>query len=156
MTNIAVMVGRLTRDVNFSVSQSNVAIANGTIAVNRPFKNSEGNYEADFINFVAFRQKAETINNYLKKGSQVSFTGRMQSRKYQDKSENTVFVTELVVENVQFLEPKGSNQAADGNQSNSHTNAYGGNSNATKGAVEPNPFENSNGAADINDDDLPF
>src|SRR5699024_5357897 len=128
--NNASFVGRLVRDVNFSISQSNIEIANGTIAVNRPFKSQDGEYQADFINFVGFRNTAKILNQYTAKGNQVGMSGRMQSRTYENKQGQTVHVTELVVENVTLLDSNRNNDNQDAIHSQSQTNqsrgGYGG------------------------------
>ncbi|GAB3065443.1 single-stranded DNA-binding protein [Salinicoccus sesuvii] len=169
MLNRVVLVGRLTKDPELKVSQSNVSVVNFTLAVNRPFTNSDGERGADFINIVTFRKQAENVNEYLKKGSLAGVDGRLQSRSYENKEGQRVYITEVVADSVQFLEPKGSNgsggqsapqnqRSASGssygnetrgqNQSNSYTNAY-------SGQREPNPFQ-GDGPVDISDDDLPF
>lgn len=157
MLNRVVLVGRLTRDPDMRVSQSNVAVTNFNLAVNRPFPDkSTGERGADFVNCVTFRKQAENVNQYVKKGSLVGIDGRLQTRNYENKEGQRVYVTEVVCDSVQFLEPKGSNNASDGNQNNSYTNAYNKKENATAGGYEENPFKNSKGAVDIQDDDLPF
>lgn len=133
MINRVVLVGRLTKDPNFMENQ--VALANFTVAVNRTFKNKNGEQEADFFNIVAFRKQAENVNNYLSKGSLVGIDGRLQSRSYENSEGKRVFVTEVVADSVQFLEPKNSNK-----QNNNQDNG----------------FANANGPIDISDDDLPF
>lgn len=156
MINRVVLVGRLTRDPELRVSQSNVAVTNFNLAVNRSFTDKNGERGADFINCVTFRKQAENVNQYVKKGSLVGIDGRLQTRNYENKEGQRVYVTEVVCDSVQFLEPKGSNNASDGNKENSYTNAYNNKENATEGAYEDNPFKNSKGPVDIKDDDLPF
>lgn len=156
MINRVILVGRLTRDPDLRVSQSNVAVTNFNLAVNRPFTDANGERGADFINCVTFRKQAENVNQYVKKGSLVGVDGRLQTRNYENKDGQRVYVTEVVCDSVQFLEPKSSNNASDGQQSNSYTNAYNNKKNSSAGAHEENPFKNSKGAVDIQDDDLPF
>lgn len=156
MINRVVLVGRLTRDPELRVSQSNVAVTNFNLAVNRPFTDANGERGADFINCVTFRKQAENVNQYVKKGSLVGVDGRVQTRNYENKDGVRVYVTEVVCDSVQFLEPKGSNNAPDDNKNDSYTNAYNNKQNAAAGAYEENPFKNSKGAVDIQDDDLPF
>ena len=91
MINRVVLVGRLTKDPNFMENQ--VAVANFTVAVNRTFKNKNGEQEADFINVVTFRKQAENVNNYLSKGSLVGIDGRVQTRNYENKEGQRIFVT---------------------------------------------------------------
>src|SRR5690625_2188376 len=100
--NRVVLVGRLTRDPELRYTPNRVAVANFTIAVNRPFKNEQGENEADFINCVAWRRPAENLANYMKKGSQIGIDGRIQTRTYEGQDGKTVYVTEVVADNVQF------------------------------------------------------
>lgn len=106
MINRVTLVGRLTKDVDLRYTQNGTAVANFSIAVQRNFKNQNGDYGADFINCVVFRRQAENLAQYMKKGSQIGVDGRLQSRTYEDKDGKTVFVTEVVADNVQFLETK--------------------------------------------------
>ena len=156
MINRVILVGRLTRDPELRVSQSNVAVATFNLAVNRPFTDANGERGADFVNCVTFRKQAENVNKYVKKGSLVGIDGRVQTRNYENKEGQRVYVTEIVCDSVQFLEPKSSNNDSDGQQNNSYTNAYNNKQNSSAGAYEENPFKNSKGAVDIQDDDLPF
>lgn len=142
MINRVVLVGRLTKNPNFN--EDNVANARFTLAVNRPFKNKNGEQEADFINVVAFRRQAENVNNYLSKGQLAGVDGRIQTRSY-EKDGQRVYVTEVVADSVQFLEPKNSNQ-----QNNQPQQQRG------QASVSNDPFKNSNGPLDIDDSDLPF
>ncbi|GAA3721741.1 single-stranded DNA-binding protein [Salinicoccus jeotgali] len=164
MLNRVVLVGRLTKDPELKVSQNNISVATFTLAVNRPFTNANGERGADFINCVVFRKQAENVNQYLKKGSLAGVDGRLQSRSYENKEGQRVYVTEVVCDSVQFLEPKGqgSNQQ-NNNSADSYQNAYGNQSTGSKPAqrsrqdsVEENPFANADGPVDISDDDLPF
>ena len=134
MINRFIGVGRLTKDPNFIENQ--VAVANFTVAVNRTFKNKNGEQEADFINVVTFRKQAENVNNYLSKGSLVGIDGRIQTRNYENKEGQRVFVTEVVADSVQFLEPKSQQSKPQQTQ------------------AKDNPF--ANGGADISESELPF
>lgn len=95
-------LGRITKDLELKTSQSGKSVLNNSIAINRPFKNAQGEREADFINFVAFGKTAEIIAQYHKKGDMIGLTGRMQSRSYENNSGQRVFVTELVVNEMHF------------------------------------------------------
>lgn len=167
MINRVVLVGRLTRDPEMRVSQNNIAVTNFNLAVNRPFTSKDGERGADFINCITFRKQAENVNQYLKKGSLCGIDGRIQTRNYENKEGQRVYVTEVVCESVQFLEPKGSNNqnhdknAYDNsrmkNTESGSQSAYGGNqATGQSKEVEENPFHNSKGPVDISDDDLPF
>src|SRR5699024_12677808 len=106
MLNRTVLVGRLTKDVDLRYTQSGKGVGNFTIAINRPFKNAQGENEADFINCVAWGKQAENLAQFMKKGSQVGVDGRLQTRTYENSQGQTVFVTEVVADSVQFLESK--------------------------------------------------
>lgn len=109
MNNVS-LVGRLTKDIELKYTGSQTAVATGTLAVNRQFKNANGEREADFINIVAWRKTAETIANYTSKGSQIGITGRIQTRSYEGNDGKRVYVTEVVVETVMLLDGKSNNQ----------------------------------------------
>ncbi|WP_307894044.1 single-stranded DNA-binding protein [Bacillus swezeyi] len=155
MMNRTVLVGRLTRDPELRYTQSGQAVASFTLAVNRTFTNQQGEREADFINCVAWRKTAENIANHLKKGSMAGVDGRLQTRNYEDQSGRRVFVTEIVAESVQFLDPKGGSQAdnrqqGSGNAGRSQSSGQQGNS------FPDDPFANDGKPIDIQDSDLPF
>ncbi|MUV37928.1 Single-stranded DNA-binding protein [Lentibacillus sp. JNUCC-1] len=160
MLNRVVLVGRLTKDPDLRYTQSGVAVANFTIAVNRPFSNQQGEREADFINCVVWRRPAENLANYMKKGNMVGVDGRVQTRTFEAQDGKTVFVTEIVADSVQFLEPKGSSQnrgqGASGYQQNQ--NQYQG-QNQSQGQNQQKKdsiFQDEGEPIDISDDDLPF
>ena len=106
MINNVVLVGRMTRDAELRYTASNVATANFTLAVNRTFKNAQGEREADFINCVMWRQQAENLANWAKKGALIGITGRIQVRNYENQQGQRVYVTEVVAENFQMLESR--------------------------------------------------
>lgn len=110
MLNRVVLVGRLTKDPEYRTTPSGVSVATFTLAVNRTFTNAQGEREADFINCVVFRRQADNVNNYLSKGSLAGVDGRLQSRNYENQEGRRVFVTEVVCDSVQFLEPKNAQQ----------------------------------------------
>lgn len=138
MINNVVLVGRLTRDAELRYTPQNQAVATFNLAVNRNFKNQSGEREADFINVVIWRQQAENLANWTKKGSLIGITGRIQTRSYENQQGQRVHVTEIVAETFQVLE-KRDNSA---NQSSMDSQ------------MPPN-FGNSQ-PMDISDDDLPF
>lgn len=148
MLNRVVLVGRLTKDVDLRYTQSGKAVGNFTVAVNRPFKNQQGENEADFINSVAWGKQAENLANYMKKGSQIGVDGRLQSRTYENQQGQTVFITEVVADSVQFLETKKDNQPQ--NAVDTYNQQWQG-SQQTK-----DPFQNNVEPIDISDQDLPF
>lgn len=144
MINSVNLTGRLTRDPELRVSQSDIAIGNFTLAVNRNFTDRNGERQADFINCVAFKKTAELLKQYVSKGSQIGVTGRLQSRSYENKEGQRVYVTEVVVENLVFLDTKSDNAQQSTNNYNQQSNV----------SVGQNPFGNS--TSDITDEDLPF
>lgn len=144
MINRVILVGRLTKDPEYRQTPNGVSVATFTLAVNRTFTNSQGEREADFINVVVFRKQAENVSKYLSKGSLAGVDGRIQSRSYENKEGQRVFVTEVVADSVQFMDNKGSN-----NQNNQPQQQRG------QAPAGNNPFSNDNNA-NIDDDDLPF
>lgn len=148
MLNRVVLVGRLTRDPDLRYTPNGIAVANFNIAVNRPFKNQNGDQEADFLNCVIWRKPAENLANYMKKGSMIGVDGRLQSRTFEGKDGKTVYVTEVVADSVQFLESRNSNNSEKPNSS-----AQNNYQNQDK---PRDPFVENGKPIDINDDNLPF
>lgn len=103
--NKVILIGRLTKEPKVGSTESGVSTAQFTIAVNRNYKNKDGNYEADFINCKAFRNTADFIGKYTKKGNQISLVGSLQTRKY-DKNGETIYITEVLTESIDLLEKK--------------------------------------------------
>lgn len=154
MINTVVLTGRLTRDPELKYTGSGIAVTNFNLAVDRSFKNASGEREADFIMCQAWRKTAELIAENLNKGSLIGVEGRIQTRNYQDNDGKTVYITEVVVDNLTFLESKNSN-----NQNNNHqqNNNYQANNNQnTFNNSNNDPFESNTDVTDISDDDLPF
>ena len=144
--NSICLVGRLTKDVDLRYTQSNVAVATFTLAVNRAFKNENGEREADFINCVMWRQQAENLANWAKKGALIGITGRIQTRSYDNQQGQRVYVTEVVAEQFQLLESRNS-QGQQGNQ---------GQRAQTQQQVPDFSRSANTNPLDISSDDLPF
>lgn len=106
MINTVTLIGRLTRDAELRYTPSNIATAQFNVACNRNFKNANGEYDADFINCVMWREQAERFCNWTKKGMLVGITGRIQTRSYEGNDGKRVYVTEVVAENFQILEKR--------------------------------------------------
>lgn len=104
MLNSTCLVGRLTKDPELRYTPSNQAVATFSLAVNRNFKSQNGEREADFINCVIWRQQAENLANWSKKGALIGITGRIQTRSYENQQGQRVYVTEVVAEQFQLLE----------------------------------------------------
>ena len=163
MINNVTLVGRLTAAPDLRKTPSNVSALQGTLAVNRNFKNQNGEREADFINFQAWRGTADIIAEYCGKGSLIGITGRIQTRNYENQQGQRVYVTEVVADNFQLLESRASRegQSSGGYTSNNFGNSSSNFGNSTSVNQVPNfsrdenPFGNTN-PMDISDDDLPF
>lgn len=106
--NKVVLIGRLTKDIELKYipGEKNTAVATFSLAVNRNFKNKDGNYDADFINCTVFGKTAETMSNNLSKGRQIAVEGRIQVRNYEANDGTKRYVTEVVVNEFQFLDKK--------------------------------------------------
>ena len=104
--NKIILIGRNTKDIELKMTTSGTEVADFTLAVNRNYKNAEGQYEADFINCVSYKGLAKTISTYVKKGDRLAVEGRLQIRTYQNKEGKNVKVSEIVVENIDFIETK--------------------------------------------------
>ncbi|MCT3116184.1 single-stranded DNA-binding protein [Leuconostoc lactis] len=136
------LTGRLTKDVEMRYTQSGKAVASGSIAVNRRFK-SEGQPDADFINFVMWGKAAENFANFTHKGSLVGLGGEWQTRNYENNVGQRVYVNELNANTFDLLEPRG--EQPQSSQSNNVN------------VADVNPFASKgNSPLDISDDDLPF
>ena len=119
MNNI-IIIGRLTRDPELNKTQSNVSYVRFTLAVNRTFADESGERQADFITCIAWRDQAENLVKYMKKGSQIGVQGRIQTGSYESEK-GTVFTTDVVAERIQFLESKQDNKQKDNNYHASNT-----------------------------------
>jgi len=113
MLNRAILIGRLTKDPELRYTPNGVAVASFTLAVDRPFTNQQGEREADFIPVVVWRKQAENCANYIGKGSLVAVEGRIQVRTYDAKDGQRRWVTEVVADNVRFLDKRGNTNLQD-------------------------------------------
>lgn len=119
------MIGRLVKDLDLRYTQSGKAVATGTLAVNRRFKNASGENGADFINIQIWDKGAENLANFTRKGSSVGVNGRIQTRNYENKEGARVYVTKIVVENFTLLEKKSDGQGAQNNGQSGQRNTPG-------------------------------
>ncbi len=153
MVNNVTLLGRITRDPEVKAVGNGSAVCNFSLAVNRNFKNQQGEYEADFINVVAFGNTAQRMQQYVAKGNLLAVTGRIQTRNYENNMGQRVYVTEVVANNVSFVESRNSRN------NSSNQDPYN--------SAAPSPYDSmSNGSgfeasaindfSDIDDDDLPF
>ena len=163
--NKIVLVGRLTRDPEVRSTSAGFATANFTVAVSRNFKNKDGNYDADFLPCVAFRSQADFVSKYFKKGSLIGVEGRVQTRNYDAQDGTKRYVTEVVVENIEFVGGKNDNNQGmpNTNYDNSNNNSYI--DTPSEAPVDPmpeydipasDPYENYDKEVSLSDNDLPF
>lgn len=98
------LVGRLTKEPEVKLTSNQTVYCNFTVAVDRKFKDKDGNRQADFIICVAWKQTATFIQKYFHKGNRIGLTGSIQTRTFDDNEGRTVYVTEVVVDDVEFVE----------------------------------------------------
>ncbi|MFD2117420.1 single-stranded DNA-binding protein [Paenibacillus yanchengensis] len=177
MLNRVILIGRLTRDPELRYTPAGVAVTQFTLAVDRSYTTGQGEREADFIPVVTWRQLAENCANYLRKGRLAAVEGRIQVRNYENNEGKRVYVTEVIADNVRFLESNRDTNAArdEGNSGNYQSNPggdgggyYGGNAantsqggGAGRSSNQPrqnnnDPFQDDGRPIDISEDDLPF
>ena len=113
--NSVQLVGRLTRDPDVKYSQDGKAHARITLAVDRRYR-KDGEQNADFISCVAFGKTAEFVEKYFRKGMRMGLTGRIQTATYKNQEGNTIYTTDVICENIEFVESKKTDQAAGGEQ----------------------------------------
>lgn len=150
------LVGRLTKAVDLRYTQNGVAYGSFTIAVNRRFKNQNGEREADFINCVIWKKSAENLANFTNKGSLIGVSGAIQTRNYDNQQGQRVYVTEVLVENFDLLE---SRKTADNGVLNSggiNTQSYNKNQNLGGNFANNDPFMSNGDVFNVQEDDLPF
>ena len=163
MLNRVILIGRLTRDPELRYTPSGVAVTQFTLAVDRPFTAQGGEREADFIPVVTWRQLAETCANYLRKGRLTAVEGRIQVRNYENNEGKRVYVTEVIADNVRFLESSNREGGSGGGGGSTPREepSYGGggrgsNNNYSRNNSNQDPFSDDGKPIDISDDDLPF
>lgn len=145
--NKVVLIGRLTKDPELRYTSSNIPSASFTVAVNRTFANQNGVKEADFIPVVVWRKQAENVKKFITKGSLVAVEGRIQTRNYDNAEGKKVYVTEVIADNVQFLESKGQRS------STSEGEAY---VDAPTTNVSDEPYIDFGDTIELSDDDIAF
>lgn len=175
MLNRVILIGRLTRDPELRYTPTGVAVTQFTLAVDRPFSNNQNEREADFIPVVTWRQLAETCANYLRKGRLAAVEGRIQVRNYDNNEGRKVYVTEVIADNVRFLESAnrgegggnrdegqgggnygGGNRSGGNNYGGGGSYGNGGGGGGNRGGGSADPFSDDGKPIDISDDDLPF
>ncbi|MEA2063463.1 MAG: single-stranded DNA-binding protein [Gemmatimonadota bacterium] len=159
--NKVILIGRLTHDPDLRFIPSGSAVCTFSLAVNRSFKNKEGNRETDFFNVTAWQKLAETCGKFLSRGSQVALHGRIQIRPYETSTGEKRKATEIIAENVQFLDGfKGRDRdQATAPAEQRETRDIGEKPAATMAPIQNKaPVENefSNDDLGIDPDDIPF
>ena len=144
MLNRVILIGRLTKDPELRYTPQGVAVTQFTLACDRPFK-TNGEKETDFIQIVTWKQLAETVANYCRKGKLIALEGRMQVRNYENNEGKRVYVTEVVADNVRFLE---SNREEREERPSNNGNNF-------RRESSKDPFAEGQ-PIDISADDLPF
>lgn len=159
MINNVVLVGRLTKDADLRYTSNGTAVASFTVAVNRYFKKDNEEQKADFINCVAWRKTAEALANFTHKGSLIGLEGQIQTRSYENKEGQRVYVTEVNAREVKFLESKKTGVQDDLGSPQTNTQSSNSNQNYARNQSQnasQDPFESQGQPIDISDDDLPF
>ena len=164
MINNVVLTGRLTKDIDLKYTQSGTAVGSFSVAVERKFKNAQGERETDFINCVIWRKSAENFAKFAGKGSLVGLEGNIQTRNYENNQGQRVYVTEVVVDNFSLLESKkdreqnnggyqknANNGGFNGGQQQSNTFTNGAYQNGSQGS-----FNVNNNALEIDESEMPF
>ena len=148
--NKVILIGRLTKDPELRKTPTDVSVCQFTIAVNRPFQQQGGERQADFINCIAWRNQAENLAKYIKKGGQIAVDGSIQTRSYDDQSGVRRFVTEVIANQITFLESKkvdsGYNDLSQLEVPPLRENNFS----------QESPFGDLKSTFDISSDDLPF
>ena len=146
------LIGRLTRDPELRYTGSNIATTRFTLAVNRPFQSQNGEQGTDFINVVVWRKQAENVKKYCTKGSLVAVEGRIQTGSY-EKDGRTIYTTDVVADNVQFLETK----AQSANRDNVSISDFESSDSSNNGSdMSDEVFANFGDSIEISDDDIAF
>ena len=142
--NQVTLVGRLTKDIELKYTNNGTAVTRFSLAVNRNYKNKQGEYDADFIVCQAWSKTAEFLSNHSSKGGRLGVVGRIQTRNYEDQNGNRVYVTEVVTDQVDMIDWADDKKTTGNKEANRHN-------------PQPNtddPFQND--TIDIDDNDLPF
>ena len=173
--NRVILVGRITKDPEVRYTSSDVAVCQFTLAVNRKYQSAGGERQADFISCVAWRNSAELLGKYVKKGAQIGVEGQIQVRNYEDNGGVKRYVTEVICDSITFLESKGSREGGSysgysdieqynipqqrKSQSQDSFNPFGDfNTPQRKPQTQDSedPFKDISNNYDLSNDDLPF
>ena len=174
MFNKVILIGRLTKDPEARVTNNGTPVTTFTLAVNRAFQTAQGDREADFINCVSFNKLAENIGKYMRKGSLMNVEGRIQTRSYDGQDGVKRYVTEVICDNVVFLETRSQQNTSSYQQQSSYQQSqpyqqqpsfnineqqqqnHNMFSNQQQDNVKKDYFNEDHSNIDISEDDLPF
>lgn len=156
--NKAILIGRLTRDPELRTTPTGRNVCQFSVAVSRTFTNANGEREADFINCVVWDKQAENLVRYQHKGNQIAVEGRIQTRNYDDKDGKRVYVTEILANNISFLDSKNSanNGGSFSNLPEPPMQEQESAPEVETVSVEKDPFEAFGDSIEVSDNDLPF
>ncbi len=141
--NKVFLIGNVVRKPENRVTASGVSFTSFTLAINRNYKKEDGSKDTDFINCVSWRNLADTIYKYCDKGSRIGIEGRLQTRSYDAQDGNKKYVTEVLAENMEFLNTKKETTAEN-------------TAKVTENTAEVDPYEALGQEVEITDVDLPF
>ena len=144
MMNNVTLIGRPTKDPDLRYTASGTAVATFTLAVNRNYTNQNGDRETDFINCVIWRKPAETLANYVRKGTLIGISGRLQTRNYENQQGQRVYVTEVIVENFYLLESRSQAEAREQKQKTTQNSTTNNQFSSTASNVDNNDPFNGN------------
>ena len=151
--NKVMLIGRITRDPELRYTSSNIPSVRFTLAVNRPFENQNGERETDFINIIVWRKQAENVKKYVSKGSLVAVEGRIQTGSY-EKDGQRIYTTDVVADNVQFLESK--SQAQNRASEDVTPSDFANNDSVQTTDMSEEVFADFGDSIEISDDDIAF
>ena len=152
--NKIILIGRLTKDPEVRSTSTGITTANFTVAAQRPFKNKNGEQEADFLPCVAFRNSADFISKYFKKGSMICVEGRVQTRNYDAQDGTKRYVTEVVANNVTFV--GGKNDSTPSSEESGTDYGMSSSSEVEPMDLAEDPYKDFGSEVTLSDDDLPF
>ena len=136
--NKVILSGNICRDIELKCTTNNIAVVMNTIAVRNDYKNKDGKYDSQFINFVAYRNNAEYLNKYATEGSKILLEGKWNNRNYKRQDNTTVYVNEVIVEHIELLNSVKSTEISE------------------KSTEIEDPFKDFGEEIEIRDEDLPF
>lgn len=156
--NRVILVGRLVKDPELKRTPNDIPVVQFTLAVNRSFSSKNGEKQADFINCVVWRTQAENLAKYMHKGNQIGVEGQLQVRTYEDNGGVKRYITEVVCDQIHFLESKGTTSRNDGYSSayNDITQYDIPDTPKNKDTSPEDPFKDIKNTFGVTDDDLPF